>query len=159
MAVEHCARDVQAVGYSDTSNQVANDRGDPVVASAKCKLAEDKGPRPEVLILVAKQDGEATKPDAAQVHTEAVRQVDQTEEAATRVVVVRWGRLGHSEWSTITNHRSKETKLCPQEQRLPASRKMVATRRSIFTLTATKTTPAESSKNITHRSSRRECWS
>ena len=65
MVVEHCAPDVRAVGYSDTSNQVANDRGGPVVASAKCKSAEDKGLRPEVRIPVAKQDGEATKLDAA----------------------------------------------------------------------------------------------
>ena len=101
MAAEHCARDGQAVGYSDMSNQAADDRGDPVVASATCKSEEDKGPRPEVLIPVAKQDGEATKPDAAQVHTEAVLQVDQTEEAATMVVVVRWGRLGHWEWSSF----------------------------------------------------------
>ena len=100
--MEHCARDGQAVGCSDTSNQAANDRGDPVVASAKCKSAEDIGSRPEVLIPVAKQDGEATKPDAAQVHAEAAHQVDQTEEAATRVVVVRWGRLGHWEWSSFT---------------------------------------------------------
>ena len=79
------------------SNQVANDRGDPVAASAKCKSAEDRGPRPEARVPVAKQDGEATKPGEAQVHTEAALQVDQTEEAATRVVVVRWGRLGHWE--------------------------------------------------------------
>ena len=102
MAVEHCARDGQAVGYSDMSNQVANDRGGPVVALAKCKSAEDKGPRQEVRIPVAKQDGEATKPVAAQVHSEAALQVDQMEEAATRVVVVRWGRLGHWEWSSFT---------------------------------------------------------
>ena len=89
MAVEHCAPDVRAVGCSDMSNQAANDKGDPVVASAKCKSAEDKGPRREVLIPVAKQDEEATKPDVAQAHTEAALQVDQTEEAATRVVVVR----------------------------------------------------------------------
>ena len=100
--MEHCARGGQAVGYSDTSNQVANDRGDPVVALAKCKSAEDKGPRQEVRIPVAKQDGEATKPVAAQVHSEAALQVDQMEEAATRVVVVRWGRLGHWEWSSFT---------------------------------------------------------
>lgn len=102
MAVEHFARDGQAVGYSDMSNRAANDRGDPVVALAKCKSAEDKGPRPEVRIPVAKQDGEATKPDVARVHTEAALQVDQTEEAATKVVVVRWGRLGHWEWSSFT---------------------------------------------------------
>ncbi len=102
MAVEHFVQDGRAVGYSDMSNQVANDRGGPVVALAKCKSAEDKGPRPEVRIPVAKQDGEATKPDAARVHTEAALQVDQTEEAATRVVVVRWGRLGHWEWSSFT---------------------------------------------------------
>ena len=102
MAVEHCVLDVQEVGYSDTSNRAVNDRGDPVVALAKCKSAEDKGPRPEVPIPVAKLDGEATKPDAAQVHTEAALLVDQTEEAATKVVVVRWGRLGHWEWSSFT---------------------------------------------------------
>ena len=102
MAVEHCVRDVPAAGCSDTSNPAASDRGDAVVASAKCKSAEDKEPRPEVPVPVAKQDGEATKPDAAQVHTEAALQVDQTEEAATRVVVVRWGRLGHWEWSSFT---------------------------------------------------------
>lgn len=102
MAVEHCAPDVRAVGYSDMNNQVANDRGDPVVALAKCRSAEGKGPRPEVRIPVAKQDGEATKPDVARAHTEAALQVDRTEEAATRVVVVRWGRLGHWEWSSFT---------------------------------------------------------
>jgi len=102
VAVEHFVRDGRAVGYSDTSNQVANDKGDPVVASAKCKSAEDKEPRQEVLIPAAKQNGEATNPDAARVHTEAALQVDQTEEAATRVVFVRWGRLGHWEWSSFT---------------------------------------------------------
>jgi len=102
VAVEHFVRDGQAEGYSDTSNQAANDKGDPVAASAKCKLAEDKGPRPEVRIPVAKQDGEATKPDAAQVHTVAALLVDQTEEAATKVVFVRWGLLGHWEWSSFT---------------------------------------------------------
>ena len=102
MAVEHCVRGVPAAGCSDTSNQAADDMGDPVVALAKCKSAEDKGPRPEVRIPVAKQDVEATKPDVAQVNSEAVLQVDQTEEAATKVVVVRWGRLVHWEWSSFT---------------------------------------------------------
>ena len=102
MAAEHCVRDVPAASCSDTNNPAASDRGDAVVAWAKCKSAEDTGPRPEALVPAAKQDVEATRPDAAQVHTEAALQVDQTEEAATRVVVVRWGPLGHWEWSSFT---------------------------------------------------------
>lgn len=94
---ERGARGDQVASCSGTNNLAAGDRGDPVAASAKCKSAEDIGPRPEVRIPVAKQDGEATKPDAAQENTEAALQVDQTEEAATRVVVVRQGRLGHWE--------------------------------------------------------------
>ena len=99
---ERDARGDQVASCSGTNTLAAGDKGDPVAASAKCKSAEDKGLRPEVRIPVAKQGGEATKPDAARVHTEAALQVDQTEEAATKVVVVRWGRLGHWEWSSFT---------------------------------------------------------
>ena len=80
MAVEHCVRDGRAVGYSDTSNLAANDRGAPAVASAKCKSAEDKGPQLEVRIPTLQASGSGALPQ---------RDIKARNANTTKVVI--WG--------------------------------------------------------------------